>query len=130
MRKNNFLSKVILLGLMAYFSSCISLTKAQTKGSYVLLEKSIKPIKAESVNIDSVQVYFKKDPPAGTVEIGIVEATAFGREVSLQDIFPELQKQAGMIGATGIAKIELQRFDHDGDAMSATAIAIRVPAKK
>ena len=62
------------------------------------------------------------------MEVGVVEAVVEGigkRDATLSDLFPELKKQAARMRVDGIYKFELQRYDHAGDAMHATGIAIR-----
>ena len=115
----------LVLLLLTDMLAAACLPMSRTRGSYIYFPGI--PAVAESARKDpaAVNVFFKRDPDRSVVEIGIVEAVATGLNVSLQMVFPELTRQAGLMGADAIYKIELQRYDHAGDAMYATAIAIR-----
>lgn len=110
--------------LLAAFIGLVSCTTApiRAKGSFIRLTPapSVVPIPAEQV-----AVFFKQTPDFPFVEIGIVEAIVHGTNAGLADLFPELQRQAAIMGADGVYKIDLQRYNQAGDALHATGIAVK-----
>jgi hypothetical protein len=113
MKKNN------LILLLLLFTSCA--TQKKVKGSFVGLNAQV--IEQKNTNPDKVIVYYERQPTTNITEIGIVEATAEGVNVGVNDLLPELQRQAALMGATGIYKIKIQRYNHQVEAISATGIA-------
>ncbi len=94
------------------------------RGSYVYFDPSA-PIVGPTRSPAQVEVFYQREPSLPIEEIGIVEAVARGWKVSLKDLLPELQRQAAIMGSDGIHKIDIRRYDHDGEAMHATAVGIR-----
>lgn len=115
---------VFMLFVLFALTSCAS-TKTTTKGSYIRFPQKDLAGTNNKVKTEKVEIYYKKSPPYKFVEIGIVEAIAHGKEAGLVDLFPELQKQAAIIGSSAVYKIELQRYNQTGDALHATGIAIK-----
>ncbi len=116
----------VLLSLLFNCSTYKSVT--QVSGSYLLLTKSDQKILTREIAEEKskdVEIFYQKDATKEYKEIGIVEAVGHGQEVSLQDLFPELQKQAAIINADAIIKITLQRYNHGSSAMHATAVAVK-----
>jgi hypothetical protein len=113
---NQIITSIFLLLLI---SSCA--TQKRIKGSYVGLNTKI--TEQKTANPESVTVYYEREPSTKVKELGLVEATAEGTNVGVNDLLPELQHQAARMGASGIYKIKIQRYNHAVDAMSATGIA-------
>jgi hypothetical protein len=101
--------------------------KASVSGSHVRLvklDKAPEKISPESIKVESIEVYYKKEITKKHVDVGIVEAVAKGSTAGVDDLLPELQRQAAMLGAMAIKQIEIQRYDHAGPAIHATAVAV------
>ena len=119
-------SKTTLLIMSLLVASCAT-NKVLIKGSHVLLNPSETQIAKSTKNplsSEKVVVFYKKNPNFKFKEVGIVEVVASGWNSGLKDLMPELKKQAAMMGATAIYKIQIQRHNLDSDTMHATAIAI------
>jgi hypothetical protein len=122
-------SLLVALGLTV-IAACIMPPRVVTRGSFVYFESGT-PIadrtKLTAADLDAIAVFYKKEPDRAFREVGIVEAVAegLGMDASLEDVFTELKRQAAVMRINAIYKIELQRYDHAGDAMHATAVAIR-----
>lgn len=115
---------ITLVGL----TNCASLKpRPDVTGSFVRLggtpsaKAVVDPAK---VNVDTVEVFYKKEITVPHTELGIVEAVARGSTAGLGELIPELQRQAALLGARAIKKIEIQRYDHAGPAIHATALAV------
>lgn len=96
-------------------------THKRIKGSYVGLNSKI--TEQKNSNPESVVVFYEREPATKIKELGLVEATAEGLNVGVNDLLPELQRQAALMGAKGVYKIKIQRYNHAVDAMSATGVA-------
>mgnify|MGYP001567908285 CR=1 FL=1 len=119
------LTNTVLIGLTGFSAIACSHGKyVDTKGSFIYFNSKIAQVNSKRAP-ETVQVFYKTNPTTPYSEAGIVEAFAMGNEVSLQDLFPELKKQAALMNADGIVKVDLQRFNQTGDALHATAVAIR-----
>jgi hypothetical protein len=115
MKKSNTL--IILVFLL--ITSCSS--EKKIKGSFVSL--NVKAIEQKSIIPEKVAIYYEKQPPKKVQEIGFVEATAVGQNVGVSDLLPELQRQASFMGANGVYKINVQRFNFETEAITANGIA-------
>jgi hypothetical protein len=93
-----------------------------TRGSFIRLQSEAP--KNAAVSSSAITVFFKQEPDFDYLEIGIVEGIAIGKNAGLGDLIPELQRQAALMGAAAIHKIEIQRYNQTGDALHATAVAI------
>ena len=120
------LKTILSLALFLTLASCSAMqTKTTTKGSYIrLISQKSDQIQPSQDKIDRIKVFYKKNPDFKFVEVGIVEAIAMGSDVGLQDLFPELKKQAVLVGGEAIHKIEMNRYNQTGDTLHATAVAI------
>jgi hypothetical protein len=121
--------KATLAVLLASLIGCIT-PRVHTRGSFVYFESGVTAADPKSIStsdIAAIEVFYKRDPARPFMEVGIVEAVAegYGKNATLEDIFAELKKQAAVMRIQAIYKVELQRYDHAGDAMHATAVAIR-----
>ncbi len=118
---------LLYIVLAFFFIACSAnnTNTVTTNGSFIrLINGSTKKIRYSKEQATKVKVFYQKKPDFNFIEIGIVEAIAYGDNVGLKDLFPELKKQAYLAGGIAIHKIELRRFDQTGNAMHATAIAI------
>ncbi len=115
---------IIMIIISMLLLSCIA-TKTITKGSYVNLTSNVINTEVSAEQIGKIRIFYKTDPDFQYTEIGIVEAIARGKEAGLEDLFPELKKQAAIIGSDAVYKIEIQRYNQTGDALHATGIAIK-----
>ena len=75
-------------------------------------------------SLAEIKIFYQEKPTFEFTEVGIVEALAYGKDVGLNDLFPELKKQAVLVGGEAIHKIEIKRHNQTGDTMHATAVAI------
>ena len=91
------------------------------KGSFVSLNKKREILK--EFDPQKVNVFYERSPATKVTDIGLVEAFAEGTNVGHGDLLPELQKQAAKIGASGVYKIKIQRFNHSVEALHATGMA-------
>ena len=115
---------VFFSALIIMLSSCVS-TKSVTKGSYIRLVPTEKSeITYNEEQASKIEIFYQKEPTFEFSEIGIVESIAYGSEVGLKDLFPELKKQAYLAGGEAIHKIQLKRHNQTGDTLHATAVAI------
>ncbi len=105
--------------------SLITACAPTTKGSYIrLLPHTTAPAEVNEASLASIKVFYQQKPDFEFTEIGIIEALAYGSNVGLKDLFPELKKQAVLVGGKAIYKIEINRHNQTGDIMHATAVAI------
>ncbi|MEO2168592.1 MAG: hypothetical protein ABGY42_10820 [bacterium] len=117
------------LVLVFFFIGCTG--QVYTRGSFVYFDRGNPMEKGEKVSqaeMDRVQIFYKKDPERAFAEVGVVEAIIEGEGVwnaTVNDLFPELQRQAVRMRVDAIYKIDLQRYDHGGDALHATGVAVR-----
>jgi hypothetical protein len=121
---------LIVILLLVEVWACIVAPRVVTRGSFVYFDSGDPLAEGQTVSndaIDAIEVFYKKEPTRPFVEAGIVEAVAegLGKDATLEDVFTELKKQAAMMQIDAVYKVELQRYDHAGDAMHATAVAIR-----
>ena len=115
MKKSN--SLIILFFFLII--SCSS--EIKIKGSYVRL--NVKAIEQKNIIPEKVAIYYENQPNKKVQEIGFVEATAIGQNVGVSDLLPELQRQASLMGATGVYKVNVQRFNFETEAITANGIA-------
>jgi len=113
--------KVSAILFLLTLTSCAS--QKRVKGSYVGLNSKI--IENKNATPESVVVYYEREPTTKIKELGLVEATAEGLNVGVNDLLPELQRQAALMGAAGVYKIKIQRYNHAVDAISATGVAFQ-----
>ena len=110
--------------ILLTLTSCAP-TQTITKGSYVRLPHDTQINSGQPGNAVDILVFYKKSPDFNFIDIGIVEAIAYGKDAGLNDLLPELKNQAAKAGSDAIYKIELQRYNQTGDALHATGIAIK-----
>lgn len=120
----------LILLLQVAATACVAQLPVVSRGSFVYFETGVPMEKSKHVSaaaIAAIKVFYKKVPARPFAEAGIVEAVVVsrGESAALKHIFAELKKQAATMGMDAIYKIELQRYNHSGDAMHATAVAIR-----
>ena len=120
------MKKEMLTGLfiMLLMISCVA-QRIATKGSYIRLIPNSVSSSANKANESEIEIYYEKKPEYQCVEIGIVEAIAYGEEAGLKEVFEELKKQTALAGGTAVYKIEIQRYNQTGDAIHATGIAVK-----
>jgi len=119
--KSKLLIHIILLSLL---SACAT-TKSGTKGSFIrLVSDANSKITFNKDSASKIEIFYQKKPDFDFIEIGIIESIAYGKDVGLKDLFPELKKQAFLVGGKAIHKIQLKRHNQTGDTLHATAIAI------
>ena len=105
-------------------TACVPVT-SKTKGSYIrLLPHASAPAEVNEGLLAGIKVFYQEKPGYEFTEVGIIEALAYGKDVGLKDLFPELKKQAVLVGGKAIYKIEIKRHNQTGDTMHATAVAI------
>ena len=125
---NRNVNIVLSIALALVAAGCTS--HVSGRGSFVYFDQG-NPIPEDAAvsqsEIDRVQVLYKQEPDRPYVEVGVVEAVVEGyrTDATLSDLFPELKRQGARMRVDAIHKIEIQRYDHAGDAMHATGIAIR-----
>lgn len=98
----------------------------RVRGSHVLFNKPAVAANAATENITKpaeVEVFYERSPDRKVKELGLVEAFAEGPGTGVNFLLPELQRQGGLMGARGVYKIKIQRFNHAVEALHATAIA-------
>ncbi|MCP3925435.1 MAG: hypothetical protein GY714_22925 [Desulfobacterales bacterium] len=118
------LKLLICVLFFVFLSSCFSI-KTMTKGSFIRLIPNTKPeITFNEESASKIEVFYQKKPNFEYIEIGIIESIAYGGDVGLKDLFPELKKQAFLAGGEAIHKIQLKRHNQTGDTLHATAVAI------
>ena len=112
-----------VLFIMPLMISCVAQTTA-AKGSYIRLIPNSVSSSANKANESEIEIYYEKKPEYQYIEIGIVEAIAYGEEAGLKEVFEELKKQTALVGGTAVYKIEIQRYNQTKDAIHATGIAV------
>ena len=116
--------QLIYIILLPLLSSCVT-TESGTKGSFIrLVSGTSSKIAFNEESASKIEIFYQKKPNFDFVEIGIIESIAYGKDVGLKDLFPELKKQAFLVGGKAIHKIQLKRHNQTGDTLHATAIAI------
>jgi hypothetical protein len=107
--------------------------RVETTGSYLMLEGQRVPadkFKEKMKSEKAVEIFYQKDPSGEILEVGIVEAVAYGVDTSLQDLIPELQNQAQWLNADGVYKVQINRYNHNGPALHSTGVAFVYKDKK
>lgn len=115
--------KITFMFIMFLLISCVPQTIA-TKGSYIRLIPNSVSSTATNTTESEIDIYYEKKPEYQFIEIGIVEAIAYGEEAGLKEVFKELQKQTALVGGSAVYKIEIQRYNQTRDAIHATGIAV------
>ena len=118
---------VIIFGFLFILGCASAFLKPTSEGSYVLFDGKASgrdPAEPKKEQTDAVQIFYQTEPKRAFSEVGIVEAVAKGQKVSLNDVLPQLKRQAALMKADAIYKIQIQRYDHVVPALHATGVAL------
>ncbi len=114
-------------------TSCITAGK-RFDGSYVFLSSEAKQHerhlsepqqKSKDQAWQKIKIYYKERPEGKIQDMAIIEAFVSGSDVTLDDLFESLKKQAYLAGGDAIHKIEVSRYNQTGQAMAGTAVVFR-----
>lgn len=119
---NNAYRNIAIIAASILLQACSSI---HYFGSYVNLTPNTVLEEVTELQINSVDIFYKKLPNYEYEEVAIVEGIAAGNGAGLEHVFYALKQQAAFVQGDGIFKIEIERYTGAAANIHATGVIIK-----